>query len=199
MLLDEPVHRRLKRAARKRVSRTGHRGQRRRNPVCQGMPDSWTSSPRQGSLSLESMGFDRGVDGSIYHRRHHTLPCLSLLSLRSGGCPVRHTPVGRYWQRQGGQASGCVYLRRSILFHSTKAQSLLSWLVEKKVIAEHARKEWPQVQGCMNEERLQVKSAPARTQGGEAMRSVNDGGRVGREHTSRMLPCRDDADCAEGQ
>jgi hypothetical protein len=54
-------------------------------------------------------------------------------------------------------------------------------LAEKRVIVEHAREEWQQGQGDMDEERQRVKRAPSRHHGGESRRSVNDGGRVGRE------------------
>ena len=103
VLLDEPVHRGLKRVARKRVPRTGHRRQIRRDPVCQGVPDSRRSSPGLGPLSLESMGFAMGVvGGGAITGVILLLLSPSMLSIRPGGCLVRHLPVRRHWGRHGG-------------------------------------------------------------------------------------------------
>ena len=74
MLLDEPVHGGLERAARpghRRVPRMRRRDQRRSDPVRQGAPESRTGSPSLGPLALQGMGFDLVVVGRVDHRRHH--------------------------------------------------------------------------------------------------------------------------------
>ena len=105
MLLDEPVHRGLERAAHtaQRLGPfTGSRGQGHGGPVCQGAPESRTGSPCLMPLSRKGMGVDMvGIEG-VYHRWHDATPCSSILPIGHGGCLLRSTPVRRHWRRRGG-------------------------------------------------------------------------------------------------
>jgi hypothetical protein len=105
ILLDKSIHRGVERAAwaaRRRVLHTGRRGQRRRNPACQGAPEPRPCSPCLGPRSRQKRGFNMGVVGAIYHRYHHTPPCPSMFSRRSGSCRVWSPPVRRSGWRRGG-------------------------------------------------------------------------------------------------
>ena len=111
ILLGEPVHRCLERAAgagRRRVSRMGRWGQICGDPMCQGTPESRTGSPCLRPLALKGMGFDLVVVGGVDHRQHDDTPCSSMLSIRHGSRLLGSSQCAGTGGVEEGQSSVCV-------------------------------------------------------------------------------------------
>jgi hypothetical protein len=135
ILLDEPVHRCLERAARagrRRVSRMGRRGQIRGDPVCQGAPASRTGSPCLGPCARKGRCFDMVVVGGVYHRRHHTTPCPSMLSIRHGGCLLRTCQSAGTGGVEEGQSSLCSLIMKKYPFLYQKRKTIIFIVSIKK-------------------------------------------------------------------
>jgi hypothetical protein len=135
ILLDEPVHRCLERAARagrRRVSRMGRRGQIRGDPVCQGAPASRTGSPCLGPCARKGKCFDMVVVGGVYHRRHHTTPCPSMLSIRHGGCLLRTCQSAGTGGVEEGQSSLCSLIMKKYPFLYQKRKTIIFMVSIKK-------------------------------------------------------------------
>ena len=125
ILLDEPVHRCLERAARagrRRVSRMGRRGQIRGDPVCQGAPASRTGSPCLGPCARKGRCFNMVIVGGVFHRRHyHSLSQHAFH--QAWRLPPTDMPVRSDWWRRGGAVQSVFAHHEKVSFSVSKKKN----------------------------------------------------------------------------